>query len=211
MTSRRDVRADQEATARLISDPSARTGAADTEPNWLGHKQGSAGIDRDLLDGATMAQLLSHRETEDAVERHIYHLRKDHGLHVERGGVLRFSRTHLGFAENPAPTFITSAQVANSLSESPAHDRRIWTRQEVERYTRDKFGPAHAAVLSDLADWSDAQEGRLVWDQTPYESPVYTYSTPRGGKPKFWAFWPSQKKIEMFFRRRPRFTPARGG
>lgn len=50
--------------------------------NWLGHQvgAGSAKLDKALITGATMAQLLKIR---GAAYKHICHLRTEHGLQIE--------------------------------------------------------------------------------------------------------------------------------
>ncbi len=92
MTWNRDKSLDRAATQRLLFNPQSRAEFEDVEPNWLGHKEGSAAIDWDLLDGAPMSQLLNHRKTVAAVKKHLDHLEDDHGLKIDRTDFFRFTR-----------------------------------------------------------------------------------------------------------------------
>lgn len=62
--------------------------------NWLGHGVGNGtyNIDEMLLKGATMAELVEKAER-GAVEEHLGHLKRDHGLTIltEEDGTLRFA------------------------------------------------------------------------------------------------------------------------
>jgi hypothetical protein len=55
-----------------------------------------------------MAQLLRHRRNEAGVNGHLASLSADHGLVIERGDVIRFSRTHLGLPSD------TTAEAGNA-------------------------------------------------------------------------------------------------
>ena len=92
MTIHRDISADQTATARSCrTRPFVQASRA-----WS--RIGS--VTRAALLASTgtcstvprCTQLLSHRETIAAVNRHIYHLKADHGLEVDRADVIRFRR-----------------------------------------------------------------------------------------------------------------------
>ena len=68
-----------------------KTDKAAVPSNWLGHTKGSAAIDRSLVFGATMTQLLKAKRTEEAVLNHIRHLLTGHGLRVlNTGGWYKF-------------------------------------------------------------------------------------------------------------------------
>src|SRR4051812_3908093 len=86
---------------------------------------------------------------------------------------------------------VASQEPIEPSQESLMTGKRVWSRKEVEDYTRKALGNDHAAILTHLAEWSDSQAGRLVQDQSPYLRPVYTYSTAWGDDRKFWAFWPT--------------------
>lgn len=92
MTERRHIPTDQATTRRVLTEPAFRAMFAGNGPNWLGHTRGSAAIDWDLIDGASMAQLLKHRETLRVVNNHLDHLEEKHGLSIDRSEILRFRR-----------------------------------------------------------------------------------------------------------------------
>lgn len=120
MSTGRDIHSDRAATAHLILNPAARSEFAGGEPNWLGHTGGASGIDWELLDGATMLQLLRHRTTKAAVDNHIVHLRKQHGLLVERGEAIRFSRSNLGLPIHLPSTIRSPLQPAAGEGDGPS-------------------------------------------------------------------------------------------
>lgn len=61
--------------------------------SWLGHEKRNGTIDVMLVGGASFEELVKESgRTPSAVNAHIYHLRREHGLTVDRqGGILRFS------------------------------------------------------------------------------------------------------------------------
>lgn len=86
MSFKRNIPTDQRNTASLIGHVYTSTG---TE-NWLGHRNtaGTAHIDSLLLQGATFQQLGGKRK---AVNQHINHLRREHGLKITvTNGVYKF-------------------------------------------------------------------------------------------------------------------------
>ena len=92
MSINRDIPADQALTTRLLHDNVLRARYEGVEPNWLGHTDKAAMIDWDLLDGAPIEQLKSHRKT---ANNHITHLKTEHGLEVDRGMLVMFRRPFL--------------------------------------------------------------------------------------------------------------------
>lgn len=85
MTINRNIREDQRKTAEKIQDRSSHQPVEGR--NWLGHTKGAACIDEKLLDGSTMDDLF---ECRGAIQRHLDHLRDEHGLHVTKGSIIRF-------------------------------------------------------------------------------------------------------------------------
>ncbi len=84
MTKKRHIDSDKLATARILQlVSSGQMGELDVTPNWLGHTRGSARLDKALIKGATMEELLAIR---DAIDEHLLHLRIEHGLTIKRNG-----------------------------------------------------------------------------------------------------------------------------
>lgn len=84
MTRKRDIESDKFQTFRLLQLLSR--GINDDSygsPNWLGHTHGSAKLDKALLNGATMNELLAIR---GAINQHFDHLRIEHGLDIDKDG-----------------------------------------------------------------------------------------------------------------------------
>lgn len=80
MTFHRDINSDRKLTERLIQ--SGRN-APFREPSWLDHKGKGAILDYELLKGATKGQLvLRSGRKMSAVNAHIYHLKREHGLEI---------------------------------------------------------------------------------------------------------------------------------
>ena len=93
MTINRDFGQDRAATRKVLAGEQE---PGDGPENWLGHRSGTGAnkIDKLLIEGATLAQM---GETRGAVDKHLYHLRKEHSIHyVERDGVFSFDRDELG-------------------------------------------------------------------------------------------------------------------
>ena len=81
MTINRNIDSDQRATARVMQlAASGQKGELGAIPNWLGHTRGSARLDKALIKGATMKELLAIRK---AITQHFDHLRIEHGLAIE--------------------------------------------------------------------------------------------------------------------------------
>jgi len=81
------------ARTRVVMAGGSAVDPVDPRVNWLGHKVGTAAdaIDRLLIVGATMADLLLTGRTRRSVKNHIGHLEIDHDLAVvERDGRLAF-------------------------------------------------------------------------------------------------------------------------
>lgn len=80
MTFNRDKNYDRKITKKLIA---LGRNATFTEPSWLDHKGKGAILDFELLKGATKGHLVfkSGRKL-SAVNAHIYHLKREHGLEV---------------------------------------------------------------------------------------------------------------------------------
>jgi hypothetical protein len=111
----RDKSRDRRITRKLVRDVNRRTPYSGGE-NWLGHgRRGGkdARIDYLLLDGATMEQLLTLRNTESSVRAHLSHLKGEHGLPVPRGsgGIYRFD---VAYPRVPPHTGISGAPDRNA-------------------------------------------------------------------------------------------------
>ena len=84
MTKKRHIDSDKRATARVMQlAASGQKGELDVSPNWLGHTRGSARLDKALIKGATMKELLAIR---GAINSHFDHLRIEHGLDIHKDG-----------------------------------------------------------------------------------------------------------------------------
>lgn len=84
MTTNRNIDADKLETVRVLQLVGrGTTDDANDPPNWLGHTQGSAKLDRALINGATMTELEAIR---GAIDEHFLHLRKEHGLEIAKDG-----------------------------------------------------------------------------------------------------------------------------
>jgi hypothetical protein len=93
MSRKRDIPRDQENT-RAVMAGASQFEEDDFERNWLGHRIGSKAdtIDRMLAGGVPYKRLMRARKKPDAVQKHLDHLVKHHGLTVaERSdGLLAF-------------------------------------------------------------------------------------------------------------------------
>jgi hypothetical protein len=70
-----------------ISNPTSSM----TGKNWLDHAGAAAKIDKMLLRGATMDELLTSGRSLSSVRSHLNHLKSDHGLSISNNnGVYRF-------------------------------------------------------------------------------------------------------------------------
>lgn len=97
MTVNRNKRQDRERTKEQILKPGTLSPEAGT--NWLGHKSMSAAstLDSMLLRGATIAEM---KKVRGAVESHIRHLEKEHGLSITKDGdICKIDRLNLGITE----------------------------------------------------------------------------------------------------------------
>lgn len=85
----RDPDRDYAATRALVETLQRLEHAAAERPNWLGHSESAAALDRALLFGATRSELDALR---GSVDDHLHHLATVHGLAVvtDGGGLLRF-------------------------------------------------------------------------------------------------------------------------
>lgn len=90
MSKNRNKPTDRHETNRIKNLPyAARSSETKKCPNWLRHKGGNRLIDRDLLTGGTIATFAQYRS---AVEQHLYHLKKEHGLKIVKShGIFRFA------------------------------------------------------------------------------------------------------------------------
>ena len=81
MTFKRDTKLDIKLTNRLLS----KNEVVRKEPSWLDHKGKGCILDYELLKGATKEQLIlrSGRKL-SAVNAHLYHLKKEHGLIISK-------------------------------------------------------------------------------------------------------------------------------
>lgn len=87
MTKNRVKTQDRENTLTLLIAIANGQGVKTGIPNWLGHTEGAAEIDVQLLFGTTMDQMELCRS---AVTDHLRHLHDEHGLTIEaRNGVYR--------------------------------------------------------------------------------------------------------------------------
>jgi len=95
MSSQRDKGSDRQRTAALLLEVMNGAEPPAELPNWLGHTEGAACIDAELLWGSTMPRLELCR---GAVQEHFRHLRVEHGLTVDdRNDVYRLA------VRQPAP------------------------------------------------------------------------------------------------------------
>ena len=84
MTKKRNIDSDKRAATRVMQlVSSGQTCELDVTPNWLGHTLGSARLDKALIKGATMKELLAIRK---AITQHFDHLRIEHGLDIHKDG-----------------------------------------------------------------------------------------------------------------------------
>ncbi|PUE57163.1 hypothetical protein B9Z36_09270 [Limnohabitans sp. Rim8] len=84
MTKKRHIDSDKRATARVMQlAASGQNGELDVTPNWLGHTRGSARLDKALIKGAAMKELLAIRK---AITQHFDHLSIEHGLEIHKDG-----------------------------------------------------------------------------------------------------------------------------
>ena len=93
----RNKREDRERTKDLI----LKLDMLSPEPglNWLGHKTTSAAstLDTMLLHGAKLPEM---KKVRGAVESHIWHLEKEHGLKItHQGDCYKIDRLNLGIIE----------------------------------------------------------------------------------------------------------------
>jgi predicted HNH restriction endonuclease len=78
VTFKRNISEDQASTKLAIKDWLGGNKRKSTK-SWLGHSEGARNLDFMLIDGATKEELEGYR---GAVDKHIYHLRKEHGVNV---------------------------------------------------------------------------------------------------------------------------------
>ena len=81
MSNNRNKHTDRINTRELIGQKYT----TEEEKNWLSHKNdsGAGNIDRLLLIGATIDELEKYRSS---VKEHLYHLKDEHGLTIEKYG-----------------------------------------------------------------------------------------------------------------------------
>lgn len=95
MTFKRNITLDQESTRDILAEHQKTH--LWPEKSWLGHEQGNGRIDILLIGGATIEDLaLASGRVPSAVNAHLYHLKREHGLSiVHDGNILRFARDQL--------------------------------------------------------------------------------------------------------------------
>ena len=81
MTFKRDIKHDIKLTNHFLS----KKEIVYSEPSWLDHKGKGCILDYELLKGATKEQLvLRSGRKMSAVNAHLYHLKKEHGLVISK-------------------------------------------------------------------------------------------------------------------------------